>query len=143
MVRQDQIREWVQKVIAKPRPDADLMIAIATVESSLNPVAYNERTKAAGLFQLTPIYLKDLRERFALPTDPFDPEQATKGATVYVSWLMKQFPEDLTLVLASWNWEIGNVRKWLKGEKELPEETRNFVHRVLSEWEKLKKEKEE
>ncbi|AKI96596.1 lytic transglycosylase domain-containing protein [Kosmotoga pacifica] len=143
MVRQDQIREWVQKVIVKPQPDADLMIAIATVESSLNPVAYNERTKAAGLFQLTPICLKDLRERFALPTDPFDPKQAAKSATVYVSWLMKQFPEDLTLVLASWNWRIENVRKWLKGEKELPEETRNFVHRVLSEWEKLKKEKEE
>ena len=142
-VSYQQIKEWMGKVVVEPKPDPALMYAIAKAESSLSSIARNRKTLAKGLYQLTPICLKDLLSRWGLLIDPFDPIQATEGAATYISWLMRQFPEDLTLVLAAWNWGIGNVRKWLKGEKELPEETRNFVHRVLSEWERLKKVKEE
>jgi len=40
------------------------MVAIAKLESGNNPSAYNKRTKATGLFQITPVCLKDYN-RFA------------------------------------------------------------------------------
>lgn len=139
LVTLENIMSWAGTAVTKPEVDPYLLYAIAKVESSLSPTAYNEKTKAAGLFQLTPICLADLRKRWGLPIDPFDPPSATKGASVYLSWLMREFPEDLTLVLAAWNWGIGNVKKWLRDELELPEETRKFVDKVLREWERVKK----
>jgi len=140
-VKPEQIREWCQEVKIEPHPDPDLMVAIAKAESSLRPNVVNKKSNAKGLFQLTPICLKEIRIRWKKAIDPFDPQQATEGATLYISWLLEKFPNDLTLVLASWNWGIGNVRKWQKGLKSLPRETRRFTDKVLREWERLKKAK--
>ena len=41
------------------------MRAIARIESSLNPLAYNSYTKATGLYQVTPICLKDYNQYHA------------------------------------------------------------------------------
>ena len=38
------------------------MRVIATIESSLNPLAYNSYTKATGLYQVTPICLEDYND---------------------------------------------------------------------------------
>jgi len=133
-----QIRDWLEKVVVEPKPEPALMYAIAKAESSLSPIARNRKTRAKGLYQLTPICLKDLRERWGLLVDPFDPIQATEGAAVYISWLMRRFPEDIRLVLAAWNWGIGNVQKWLRNEKEMPKETKNFIEKVLKEYERMR-----
>ena len=133
-----QIKEWLGKVVVEPKPEPALMYAIAKTESSMSPIARNRKTRAKGLYQLTPICLKDLRERWGLLVDPFDPIQATGGAAVYISWLMRRFPEDIRLVLAAWNWGIGNVQKWLRNEKEMPKETKNFIEKVLKEYERMR-----
>jgi len=133
-----QIRDWMEKVVVEPKPEPALMYAIAKAESSMSPIARNRKTRAKGLYQLTPICLKDLRERWGLLVDPFDPIQATEGAAVYISWLMRRFPEDIRLVLAAWNWGIGNVQKWLRNEKEMPKETKNFIEKVLKEYERMR-----
>lgn len=138
----EQIRKWSSEVVTKPDIYWQLLAAIAIVESSLNPNAESEEG-AKGLFQFMPETVEDIAERWGFRFDPFDPKASTKAAKLYLAWLMCEFPEDLTLVLASWNWGIGNVRKWLRNEKELPNETRLFVHKVLSRWEKLMKEVDE
>lgn len=135
-VEVEEIKEWSEKVLTKPEVDWRLLAALAKIESSLNSDAVSVKG-AKGLFQFMPITVEDIRKRWCYTFDPFDPEGATKAAKLYFSWLLKTFDEDITLALAAWNWGIGNVRKWERGEKELPESVRKFTHKVLTEWEKL------
>jgi soluble lytic murein transglycosylase-like protein len=65
---------------------------------------------------------------------PFDIEGSVIAAKVYLSWLRKCFRgyQDWTVVLAAWNWGYGNVQKWLRKEKEMPIETKNFIEKVMN-----------
>lgn len=130
------IRQWSNDFPTHPEIDSELIIAIARTESSMDPLAFNQRTGAMGLFQLTPICLLDLAQRWGLFISPFFPQEGVGGAKKYYSWLFKELGnhED---ALRAWNWGIGYVRKWIKNgrkEYELPEETRNFTKRVLKYW---------
>lgn len=54
----------IDRVFAENQSSSDYevyinMAIIASIESSNNPKAYNKRTKAAGLYQITPICLAD------------------------------------------------------------------------------------
>ena len=66
----------------------DLLIAIATVESSNDPNAYNVKEAAAGLYQIRPIYLRDVNrilrhQRYKL-ADRYDPARAREMVCVYL-----------------------------------------------------------
>jgi hypothetical protein len=61
---------------------------IATIESGNNPQAYNKGSKATGMYQITPICLKDYnqahRQTFQL-SEMFYPSKAEKVASWYLN----------------------------------------------------------
>lgn len=64
--------------------------SIILAESQGNPQAYNKRTDAQGLGQITPVAFKEIQERFgdARPTDRFNPEDNIK-MVVQTLWLLE------------------------------------------------------
>lgn len=128
------IELYASKFKTDPEISPKLLVAIAKAESNCEKYAFS-RAQAMGPLQLTPIVLLDLSKRFGLDIAPFDFESSVEGAKTYLAWLARQFPEnypyDLTLILAAWNWGIGNVKKWLQDKKEMPQETKDFTERVM------------
>ena len=137
MVTIAQIADWSADALTEPPIDWELLAAIAMTESSLDSQAISPKG-AKGLFQFMPITVRDITNRWNYPFDPFDPKASTKAAKIYLAWLMKKFPEDIHLVLAAWNWGYGNVKKFIQGKKEMPEETQNFIEKVLKKYERMR-----
>lgn len=103
-----------------------LLRSVAIAESSGDPNAMSG-AGAQGLFQLMPGTAKDLGLR---GNESFDPVKSAGAAAKYLSQLLKANGGDLSKALASYNWGIGNVQK--HGMALMPEETRNYIPRVLS-----------
>lgn len=105
---------------------AGLLRSVAITESAGNPNAVSG-AGAQGLFQIMPRTARDLGLK---GNDAFDPMKSAEAAAKYLSQLLKANGGDLTKALASYNWGLGNVRK--HGMALMPQETRNYVPRVLS-----------
>lgn len=103
-----------------------LLRSVAIAESSGDPNAMSG-AGAQGLFQLMPGTAKGLGLR---GNESFDPVKSAGAAAKYLSQLLKANGGDLSKALASYNWGIGNVQK--HGMALMPEETRNYIPRVLS-----------
>lgn len=103
-----------------------LLRSVAIAESSGNPNAVSG-AGAQGLFQLMPGTSRDMGLGRG---EAFDPMKAAQAAARYLSQLLKANGGDLTKALASYNWGLGNVQK--HGMALMPQETRNYVPRVLS-----------
>ncbi|ENC7117983.1 lytic transglycosylase domain-containing protein, partial [Salmonella enterica] len=82
---------------------------------------------AKGLFQFMDGTARDMGLR---GNDVFDPEKAAQAAAKYLSQLLRANGGDLSKALASYNWGIGNVKRY--GMRLMPKETRNYIPRVLS-----------
>ena len=106
-------------------PDG-LLKSVAITESAGDPNAVSS-AGAQGLFQLMPGTAKDMGLR---GNDAFDPVKSAQAAAKYLAQLLKANGGDLQKTLASYNWGIGNVQKYGMGL--MPQETRNYVPRVLS-----------
>lgn len=116
----------------------DLMSAISFVESSNNPKAFNKKSKARGLYQITPIVLKEWNnynpEETYKKDDLFNENVNTKIASWYLNNRIPQMltfykkPVNLENVLTSYNAGINYV---VKGKK-LPEETTEYIKKVNS-----------
>jgi len=105
--------------------------AVQYIESGNNPNAYNKITHARGLFQITPICLKDYNkfhgEKIKL-NDLYNPVKNKKVAAWY---LFVRIPELLnaydiliseTTVLWAYNAGAGNIKKNI-----MPGETKNYI----------------
>ncbi|MCK0552642.1 lytic transglycosylase domain-containing protein [Pantoea ananatis] len=103
-----------------------LLRSVAIAESSGNPNAVSG-AGAQGLFQLMPGTGRDMGLGRG---EAFDPIKSAQAAAKYLSHLLKANGGDLTKALASYNWGLGNVQK--HGMALMPQETRNYVPRVLS-----------
>jgi len=103
-----------------------LLRSVAIAESSGDPNAVSG-AGAQGLFQLMPGTAKDLGLR---GNDAFDPVKSAGAAAKYLGQLLQVNGGDLSKALASYNWGIGNVQK--HGMALMPDETRNYIPRVLS-----------
>ena len=103
------------------------MDALAMIESSNNPKAYNERTKATGLYQITPICLQHYNEVHKSDYTMralYNEELNLAVASWYLGWLGRRgFTTDE--VLAGYNWGYGNVKR--HGLGNLPKETRDYL----------------
>lgn len=114
-----------------PCPAVDLNI-IATIESSNNPLAYNERSGARGLYQLTAIAWKDVQNHFPeLSTIPFSEAYKPQVARLFAERLitinkgyLRHFGLDLSLSnqLFCYNAGIGRVKQGI-----MPKETKNYI----------------
>lgn len=105
---------------------AGLLKSVAITESAGNPLAQSG-AGAKGLFQFMD---PTAREMGLKGNDVFDPVKSAQAAAKYLSQLMKMNGGDLEKTLASYNWGIGNVQK--HGMALMPQETRNYVPKVLS-----------
>jgi len=103
---------------------------IASIESSNNPLAYNSRTKATGLYQITPICLQDYNNYHSVKYTLDDMYDADKSLVVADWYLNDRIPQmlryyghtvNLTNTLIAYNWGIGHV-----GET-LPKETSDYI----------------
>jgi soluble lytic murein transglycosylase-like protein len=125
--------------------DPNLVKAIIQVESAGKPKAVSNKG-ATGLMQLMPATARDLG------VNPKDPQQNIEGGSRYIKDELDTFI-DPKLALAAYNWGRGNVRNALKqlraDDREetwenivkylsVPKETRDYVKRVLSIYNRLK-----
>jgi len=109
---------------------AQLAVAQAQQESSLNPAAYNAKSGATGLFQLEPPTAAQLGV-----TNSLDPVQNSNGGTKYLAQLYAQFGT-WGLALAAFDWGPGNLQNALNtyGDNwfsHAPAETQNYVTTIL------------
>ncbi|EME1668848.1 transglycosylase SLT domain-containing protein [Escherichia coli] len=105
---------------------AGLLKSVAITESGGNQFAVSG-AGAKGLFQFMDGTARDMGLR---GNDVFDPEKSAQAAAKYLSQLLRQNGGDLSKALASYNWGIGNVKRYGMGL--MPQETRNYIPKVLS-----------
>ncbi|EOZ4909585.1 transglycosylase SLT domain-containing protein [Enterobacter hormaechei] len=105
---------------------AGLLKSVAITESGGNQFATSS-AGAKGLFQFMDGTARDMGLR---GNDVFDPEKSAQAAAKYLSQLLRQNGGDLSKALASYNWGIGNVKRYGMGL--MPQETRNYIPKVMS-----------
>ena len=108
------------------RLPAAFMTRVIWRESSFRSGAVSP-VGAQGIAQFMP---GTARERGL--ADPFDPEQAIPKAAELLAELRSQFGS-LGLAAAAYNAGPARVASWLRGESELPAETRGYVRFVMEE----------
>ena len=105
---------------------AGLLKSVAITESGGNQFAMSG-AGAKGLFQFMDGTARDMGLR---GNDVFDPEKSAQAAAKYLSQLLRQNGGDLSKALASYNWGVGNVKRYGMGL--MPQETRNYIPKVMS-----------
>lgn len=103
-----------------------VVAALIRAESAYNPRAVS-RKGARGLMQLMPA----TAHRFGVSKDRlFEPQHNLDAGVRYLRWLMDQFPDDLSKVLAAYNAGEGNVARY----QGIPpfRETRDYVRRIFT-----------
>ncbi|CAB5539788.1 membrane-bound lytic murein transglycosylase D [Citrobacter werkmanii] len=101
-----------------------LMPAIAQKESSWNPLALNESSGAAGLFQFMPGTAKAYG---LIGNDVYDPNKATVAAGRYLNDLNKRYKGDVAKMLTSYNG--GKIDE--DGNLSLKKETVDYLLKIL------------
>ncbi|MFC5301312.1 lytic transglycosylase domain-containing protein [Azospira restricta] len=103
--------------------DPRLALAVATVESNLDPWAVSPK-RAMGVMQLIP----ETAERFNVKR-PFDAEQNIRGGLAYLRWLQQYYQGDTVRMVAAYNAGEGAVDRY----RGIPPymETVLYVSRVL------------
>ena len=120
-------RQHIVRLITRISPlygiDPRLALAIATVESNLDPWAVSPK-QAMGVMQLIP----STAERFNV-AKPFDAEQNIRGGLAYLRWLQHYYAGDTVRVLAAYNAGEKAVDRY--GGIPPYQETMLYVARVL------------
>ena len=96
----------IEHVSAQVGVDADLIKAVAYVESALDPSAVSPKG-AMGLMQLMPATAESYGVR-----NPFDPHENLLAGARHLQGLLDQFGGDLTLALAAYNAGAGAVYRY-------------------------------
>lgn len=102
----------------------NILKAIAKAESNFDASA-TSYAGAMGVMQLMPSTASYLGV-----TKPYDAKDNIMGGAKYISSLLKQYDQDLSLALAAYNAGPGNVNKY--GGIPPFTETQNYVSKVLS-----------
>lgn len=124
--------------------DPYLLAALIKTESNFNAQAESHKG-ARGLMQIMPETadwaITQMNIDNFTPDLLYEPEINLKIGTWYLAYLVKEFNNEATLVLAAYNGGSGNVKKWLSEQKitsgknsidNIPfTETREFVSKVL------------
>ena len=126
-------RPFHQEIVSAARKagiDPALVHAVIGVESAYNARAVSPKG-AVGLMQVIP----DTARRYGVE-DLLNPRQNLNAGTQYLSYLMRVFDGDLTLVLAAYNAGENAV---LRHGRTIPpyRETRGYVPRVMRIYEAL------
>ena len=112
--------------------EVDLKI-IAKIESAFNPLAYNPKTQAIGLYQITPIVLREYNQfnkTNYTKKDVFNPVINEKIARWYlfvrIPQMLKYYKKEVNLrnIIIAYN---AGIRAVVKGY--LPKETREYLRK--------------
>jgi transglycosylase-like protein with SLT domain len=110
----------------------DLATRQLAAESSGDPKALGPMTKsgrAKGLYQIT----DDTAKTYGVdPSHLFDPKVNRDVRDRYMNDLSKRYKGDTRLALAAYNWGPKNIDRVGGDESKWPEETRNYVKKVLA-----------
>ena len=111
--------------------------AIAQIESSNNPKAYNKITKAYGLYQIKEAALIDVNRKLICTDyslqDMFIPCKGYVVAYSYLNALIPHYltnygiPDTVETRILAYCWGIGNVVKWARGELSIPKEALDYI----------------
>lgn len=104
-ISQDKIFDMIQSYSTKYGIDADLVRAVAKVESNFDVYAVSKKG-ACGLMQLMPETARDWGVN-----NSFDPAQNLDGGIQILCDLLRRFDGDLALTLAAYNAGMTNVLK--------------------------------
>lgn len=107
-------------------PEA-LIRAVIAVESNWQPFAVSPKG-AMGLMQLMPGTWGELRARYGLGPDPFDPCDNILAGTAYLRELLDRYGDPG--FLAAYNAGPGRYEAYLRGAKSLPIETLAYVGKL-------------
>jgi len=118
------VEDAVAKAAVEHGVDADLLLAVAEVESGLRPDAVSSKG-ALGVMQLMPA----TAARMGV-ADALNPDENIDGGARYLREQMDRFGGDLSLALAAYN--AGPEAVSRHGGVPPYGETRRFVSRVLS-----------
>ncbi len=122
--------------------NSELLNAIIKVESSNNHRAFNHRSKARGLTQITPIAWKDLKRHYGYKygkinyfKDIYDPEIAREAGKDYLYILQnylkaKHIPLTWENLLAAYVWGPNNLAKY--GLNSAPQGVKRYIAQVKS-----------
>ena len=80
---------------------------------------------AMGLMQVMPETYEELRFRYHLGADPYEPRNNILAGAAYLREMHNRFGPDG--FLAAYNAGPGRYEDYLKSGRPLPEETRNYV----------------
>ena len=117
----------VQKYSAKYGLDPLLVHALIQQESGHRP-AICSGAGACGLMQLMPGTAKELG---LSPSERSNPERNVAAGTMYLRRLLGSTNGIMPHALYSYNWGIGNFKKYQRGVKKImPEETRQYVPKI-------------
>ncbi|OYV49203.1 MAG: hypothetical protein B7X10_02115, partial [Burkholderiales bacterium 21-58-4] len=136
--------DWLTGKTATPHAapgglPAGIIRAQAMVESGGNPLAYNKKSGAMGLMQFMPNIAK------SMGLNPWDPYASMIAARKLdqqnLGIVRKRYPnsspeEHTRMVLAAYNWGIGNVEKDISRhgtawESYAPKETRDYIGKAM------------
>lgn len=112
----------------------DIFARLIHQESRGNPNAVNPTTGASGLTQIMEATAKD--PGFGIsPLDwskRFDADANKQFGSEYLKAMLGRYNGDYTRALAAYNWGPGNVDKWDGDLAKLPDETRNYVTKIMA-----------
>ena len=116
-----------------------IMNAVATWETrgQFDNDAYNRGSGARGIFQLTPIALKQINIDTGMNLNPTNPYQATAGAAHLLARASRLFSGEIPLMLVAYNAGEGNAKRFLRevaatGSGKLAKETRDYITNVTA-----------
>jgi len=91
----------------------------------LNGEPITSSAGAMGLMQLMPATYADMRDRYALGDDPYDPRDNIMAGTAYIALLYSAYGSPA--FLAAYNAGPGRLQQYLAQGTSLPNETVNYV----------------
>jgi hypothetical protein len=123
-------------VIAEPVTIADVLDAIAIVESNNNPNAVGDNGKAVGAFQIHKIYVDDVNrilgeDKYSYD-DRWDAEKSRKMTLIYTLHYTKKYNHTAESMAAVHNGGVDGYEQFLIGHKRI----KNYVQKVINVLEK-------
>jgi soluble lytic murein transglycosylase-like protein len=114
-----------------------ILNAVATWETrgTFDNDAYNRGSGARGIFQITPIALKQINIDTGMTLNPTNPYQASVAAGVLLARASRLFSGELPLMLIAYNAGEGRARRFIRavaaeGSGQLPKETLDYISNV-------------
>ncbi len=145
---ESQHNEIASEIAEDRNINSNLVLAIIKKESSWDPNAHNSETGARGLMQVTPIALRDVKQRGKdlcsgindgdSLSSLFNAETNLRYGTCYLKILAeKENIKNTEMIVVAYNWGVGNVKnncdltKEISSCSNLPSETSNYLEKVL------------